>query len=76
MAGLPKDVTIAHKFGEHVSGSNGVISSVELHDCGIVYAPKKPYLLCVMTRGSDFDKLSGIIKSISNMVYEGVTEDL
>jgi hypothetical protein len=41
----------------------------QLHDCGIVYAPGKPYLICIMTRGSDFKRLSPVIAQISKQVY-------
>lgn len=45
-AGLPKNVTVAHKFGEHVNGDpKRGIDSVELHDCGVIYGPNLPYFL-------------------------------
>lgn len=65
--GVPAGTKVAHKFGERAS-SNSQIK--QLHDCGIVYYPKNPYLLCIMTRGQDFEKLSDIISAISKMVYE------
>jgi hypothetical protein len=42
----------------------------ELHDCGIVYLPDNPYLLCVMTKGNDFAKMEKIIEEISRLSYE------
>lgn len=66
-AGLPKGVVVAHKFGERANLDNNLD---QLHDCGIVYYPGNPYLLCVMTRGSDFNELSRTIKDISKMVYD------
>ncbi len=63
-AGVPDNVEIAHKFGERVFSSNN-----QLHDCGIVYKDKNPYLLCIMTRGEDFNKMVGVIKEISQLVY-------
>lgn len=68
-AGVPSTIVVSHKFGEHVNGADGVINSVELHDCGIVYYPKNPYLLCVMTRGKNINDLQNTIKEISNTVY-------
>jgi beta-lactamase class A len=70
-AGLPKGMMVAHKFGER-----GLANSQlkQLHDCGIVYFSKSPYLLCVMTRGDDFKKLSDIIKDVSSIVYKNVAE--
>lgn len=64
--GLPKNIKLAHKFGERSSLPN---SEKQLHDCGIIYYPKNPYLLCVMTRGKDFSKLSNFIGEVSSMVY-------
>lgn len=68
-SGVPKDTIVSHKFGEQIN-TDGVL---QLHDCGIVYALKKPYLLCVMTRGNNFPELAGIIKNISKIIYDGVT---
>lgn len=66
-AGVPNDVPIAHKFGERE-----IQGTLQLHDCGIVYYPKRPYLLCVMTRGTDFAKLQNAISSISSFVYSQI----
>lgn len=62
---LPRSVAVAHKFGER-SFSRGVY---QLHDCGIVYYPKHPYLICVMTKGSNFEDLKTTIQQISKKVY-------
>lgn len=67
VAGLPPYVDVAHKFGERFSKDNDI---KQLHDCGIVYYPGNPYLLCVMTRGNDMEKLKQIIGEISKMTYE------
>lgn len=65
--GIPSDVVVAHKFGERGLGNNK-----QLHDCGVIYYPKNPYLLCIMTRGPDLFVLSQIISDISKMVYDEV----
>lgn len=65
---LPKSLVVAHKFGERES-EDGLS---QLHDCGIVYYPENPYLLCIMTKGSSMAKLSPIIAEVSKMVYEEV----
>jgi beta-lactamase class A len=67
-AGIPRNIVIAHKFGE-ASSPDG---AKQLHDCGIVYKPKQPYLICVMTKGTDFSSLAGVISHISEMVYDGL----
>lgn len=65
-AGIPENIVLAHKFGER-----GVDEFTnQLHDCGIVYYPENPYLLCVMTTGKNFADLEYVISHISKMVYE------
>ena len=70
--GIGDKVKVAHKFGERVNGTNDRIDSIELHDCGIVYVPENPYLLCIMTRGKDLLSLESAIASISKLVYENL----
>ncbi len=67
LAKLPADVVVAHKFGERGLAESNI---KQLHDCGIVYKKGKPYLICVMTRGNDFDELASVISEVSSMVYE------
>ena len=75
VAGLPQNTLVAHKFGEHVFSTDGnSIDSVELHDCGMVYAPNHPYFLCIMTHGNSLNDLKGVISDISKMVYAGVVK--
>jgi beta-lactamase class A len=73
VAGIPSGITVAHKFGERTNSSGDESARRELHDCGIVYIPNNPYLLCVMTRGKDFDSLSALIAEISKAAYELTT---
>jgi beta-lactamase class A len=65
-AGIPQNVVLSNKFGER-----GLIDSdiKQLHDCGVIYATPTPYLLCVMTRGKDWDVQAGIIAEVSKKVY-------
>jgi len=73
VAGVPQNIKIAHKYGERWDYNS---SSKQLHDCGIVYYPKHPYLLCVMTRGTDFGQLASVIADISKTVYNEVDRQL
>lgn len=74
VSGTATSTVVAHKYGEHInSDANGNIASVELHDCGIVYGPHLPYLLCVMTTGTSADTLAGVIQHISKVVYQSVS---
>lgn len=71
-AGVPHNVTVAHKFGERrlIRDEDSSQVSIQLHDCGIVYFPNHPYLLCVMTRGNDISELSDVIKNVSRFVFD------
>lgn len=52
VAGVPSSTVVSHKYGLVSYTDNNVPEQWELHDCGIVYAPGHPYLLCVMTKGT------------------------
>lgn len=69
VAGIPRGVVVSHKFGERQYLDTG---QKQLHDCGIVYIPKNPYLVCIMTRGQNFPDLISTIKDISSMIYRRV----
>jgi len=71
-AGVPADIIVAHKFGEKEIDDNNL---KQLHDCGIIYYPKKPYILCVMTRGKNLDKLADVIKDISSLIYKEIDKE-
>jgi beta-lactamase class A len=73
-AGLPENISVAHKFGERFAlGENQ--TEKQLHDCGIVYDPDHPYLVCVMSKGDDFEKLAKTIQEISRTIYENLKEE-
>ena len=67
VAGVPLGTTVAHKFG--VRKVKGI---KQLHDCGIVYYPGHPYLLCIMTSGPVPEYLETTIGDISRFIYEEI----
>lgn len=70
VGGVPHAVAVAHKFGEMTLGASQEIK--QLHDCGIVYYPGNPYLLCIMSRGESFEHLDSTIQQVSHLVFEEV----
>jgi beta-lactamase class A len=60
---LPPDVSVAHKIG--------VLGQETQGDCGIVYLPKRNYVLCVMLKESQA-KGSEVIAQLSKYVYDYV----
>jgi beta-lactamase class A len=69
VAGVPENIIVAHKFGERVTQEEK-----QLHDCGIVYYPNRPYLLCVMTKGNNMGDLISVISGISRTAYDEVNQ--
>ena len=62
-AGIPESIAVAHKIGVAESSTGGIYT-----DCGIVYYPKRPYILCVMIEG-DEKTATKTISEISKIVY-------
>ena len=67
VAGVPKGVNVAAKFGEVVPERTG--EDIQLHEFGIIYHPRSHYILGIMTRGRNFDEQAEILRDISKMVY-------
>jgi len=65
---LPKEIPVASKFGVFETDT-----ATNFHECGIIYT-KNPYLLCVMTKGNDYQRQEKVIAEISKLVYEGLVE--
>jgi beta-lactamase class A len=74
VSGTNGNVPVAHKFGERTINEGGV-EKKQLHDCGIVYYEEYPYLLCIMTRGNDMQKLSSVIADTSRIIFEEIEKD-
>lgn len=71
--GVPSGISVAHKFGERLITSD-TDTIQQLHDCGVVYYPGYPYLLCLMTKGKDNKENSEVVQAVSRIVYEEVSQ--
>ena len=60
-------VKVAHKFGER--NSDG---TQQMHEVGIVYLEKKPYLIGIFTKGSSIPQLEEVIANISKIAFDGM----
>jgi beta-lactamase class A len=67
VAGVPPEIAVAHKFG-----LRKINERKQLHDCGIIYYPNHPYLLCVMTSGPYPEYLDTTIRDVSRFIYEEI----
>lgn len=70
VAGIPEGITVAHKFGERKTSN-----VKQLHDCGVVYFPENPYLICIMTKGNDFKKQESAIGELSGYIYQEIKKN-
>lgn len=73
VGGVPQEVKVAHKYGlETQRDMQGNLVGRQLHDCGIVYTPNNPYLLCIMTKSGagDLSQIEQDIAKISKLVYD------
>lgn len=69
VAGVPSNLVVAHKYGIRAVPVVSAATPDELHDCGIVYYPNHPYLLCVMTKGENLVAQQAAIKDVSATTY-------
>jgi len=67
---LPSNIAVAHKFGEW---GNNKLNVHVLSESGIVYYNDKPYLLTVMTKGTNVKNLGPEISKISRMTYDFIS---
>jgi len=70
--GIPRNIIIAHKFGERETSDT--VNNTQLHDCGIIYYPNKPYILCIMTKDDSFKMQEKVIQDLSIFIYKKVDE--
>ncbi|HEX9114067.1 MAG TPA: hypothetical protein VF888_06930 [Nitrospirota bacterium] len=74
MAAVPVAVEIATKQERTISPEAGGEEQElrQLHEFGIIYHPHRPFILGVMARGTDTDRLAKVLRDITRLVYEEV----
>ncbi len=67
--GLEKSLVVAHKYRDRtfVDGGNNL---VEAHDCGIIYFPNYPYLLCMASVGKNKETVDNLFKEVGQLTYQ------
>lgn len=74
---IPKDTTVAHKFGEAaLLNPDGTVETRVLHDCGVVYDTDNPYIICIMTSGLDIKAMLETIRDIAKIVDGTIFPDM
>jgi beta-lactamase class A len=62
--GLPQEIKVAHKFGE-----TGNKTEAQLHETAIVYIGNDPYLITIMTKGRNVQRLPEVLSELSKITY-------
>lgn len=70
-AGVPSDIPVAHKVGYRPDPTYGE----QHHDCGVIYYPPSPYILCIMTKGLSQKESDRFANGISKMIYDYVAAE-
>ncbi|NDC40178.1 MAG: serine hydrolase [Chitinophagia bacterium] len=65
--GLPPNVRVAHKFGEAGHGAE-----MQLHESAIVFVDNKPYVITIMTSGSNLQQLTTTVSDLSKLVFDAL----
>lgn len=68
VAGVPENINVAHKIGDFSAGE----TDQGYRDCGIVYEPRRPYILCMFSK-SDEATARERMKMVSSKVYKYVS---
>jgi beta-lactamase class A len=63
-AGIPSNIKIAHKVG--------IYNNQMFSDCGIVYVPRRPYVLCMISK-SDDETAKIRMRDFSKTIYDYVS---
>ncbi|MCX6275228.1 MAG: class A beta-lactamase-related serine hydrolase [Bacteroidetes bacterium] len=69
VGGLPANTLVAHKFGET---GNGV--EAQLHETAIVYLSNEPYLITIMTKGKNVQRLPEVLSDLSKIAYQSMNK--
>ena len=67
-ANLPKSVPFANRWGVRTIRNDGK-SQVELYDCGIIFFPHHPYLMCATAIGGGLAPVQDFLKELGELVY-------
>lgn len=69
-AGVPQSVTVAHKIGDY----NDDKGNEAFMDCGIVYVPQRPYILCMLSL-TDEQTARARMQEASKTVYDFLSKN-
>jgi len=68
-----KNIEVANKFGVRKNNDNDE-KLYQLHDCGVIFYPGRPYILCIMTKGPVLKNLIKTIALLSNITFRHIED--
>jgi hypothetical protein len=73
---FPTETVVASKFGIRSRFTPENTMDGQFHECGIVYHPRGPFLLCVMTKSEleSGEELADVVADLSRIVWETMSE--
>jgi hypothetical protein len=71
-AGVPADLDVASTMSARSvpDGSGG--ETVQVQEVGIIYHPRRPFLLGIIVRGAEYDELADVIRDITELIFHEV----
>lgn len=74
---IPKEIEICQKFGQmDTILENQKVEIRQLHHAAIIYYPCKPYLICIMTKGTNHALMEKAIYDLSKITYEEIDKQV
>lgn len=71
---VPENIQVANKFGERVFTDSSGKETHQIHDCGIVYYTKYPYIVCILSKWTDLEGGAKAIWEASKIIYEEISK--
>jgi len=70
---IPPQIAMAHKYGKRDELTPGsTLKTLQLHHFALVYHPQKPFLLGIMTKGTNLALKEKLIHDLAALTYEEV----
>lgn len=72
--GIPQATRIAHKYGKRDHWQGAELQSRQLHHFALVYHPRKPFIIGIMTQGGDLLQKEKLIEELTRITWDEVDQ--
>jgi len=69
---VPPEIEVANKVGERAIAGPTEDEVLQLHEFGIIYHPRRPFLLGISVRGPNYEQLAETIRDVTRLIYQEV----